>query len=76
MFALLLATAAALTPSTLSSDDNAVTCVRQPVTGSLVGMKKVCRTNAEWRAIKRQQGEQARDQLTPMGGQGSSSGGH
>lgn len=72
MLALFLAAAAALTPSTLSADDNAVTCVRQPVTGSLVGMKKVCKTNAEWRAIKRAQSDQAREQLTPMSGAGSS----
>lgn len=74
MMILFLAAAAALTPSTLSSDDTAVTCVRQPVTGSLVGMKKVCKTNAEWREIKRIQSEQAREQLNPIGGQGSSSG--
>ena len=74
MLVLFIAAAAALTPSTLSSDDNAVTCVRQPVTGSLVGMKKVCKSNAQWREIKRIQSEQAREQLNPTGGQGSGSG--
>lgn len=46
------------------NDPNAVRCKRLEVTGSLVRKERVCRTNAEWRAISEQQNRDADDLIT------------
>lgn len=58
---LFAAAAATAAPATTADDDSAVKCIRQPVTGSLLGTKKVCRTKAEWRELERLQSQQVRD---------------
>ncbi len=45
-------------------DPNAVKCRRLEVTGSLVRRERVCRTNAEWRAVSEQQNRDADDLIT------------
>lgn len=46
------------------NDPNAVRCKRFQVTGSLVKKERVCKTNAEWRAITEQQNRDADDIIT------------
>lgn len=46
------------------NDPNAVRCKRFQVTGSLVKKERVCKTNAEWRAISEQQNRDADDLIT------------
>lgn len=46
------------------NDPNAVRCKRLDVTGSLVRKERICKTNAEWRAISEQQGRDADDLIT------------
>ncbi len=46
------------------NDPNAVRCRRLEVTGSLVRKERVCKTNAEWRAISEQQNRDADDMIT------------
>lgn len=46
------------------SDPNAVRCKRLAVTGSLVRKERICKTNAEWRAISEQQNRDADDLIT------------
>lgn len=41
------------------NDPNAVRCRKFSVIGSLVKKERVCRTNAEWRAISEQQNRDA-----------------
>lgn len=46
------------------NDPNAVRCKRLSVTGSLVRKERVCKTNAQWRAISEQQNRDADDLIT------------
>lgn len=46
------------------NDPDAVRCKRFQVTGSLVKKERVCKTNAEWRAISEQQNRDADDIIT------------
>ncbi len=46
------------------NDPNAVRCKRLDVTGSLVRKERICKTNAEWRAIREQQNRDADDLIT------------
>lgn len=46
------------------NDPNAVRCRRLEVTGSLVRKERVCKTNAQWRAISEQQNRDADDMIT------------
>jgi hypothetical protein len=46
------------------NDPNAVRCKRLDVTGSLVRKERICKTNAEWRAISEQQNRDADDLIT------------
>lgn len=46
------------------NDPNATRCKRLSVTGSLVRKERVCKTNAEWRAISEQQNRDADDLIT------------
>lgn len=46
------------------NDPNAVRCRRLDVTGSLVRKERICKTNAEWRAISEQQNRDADDLIT------------
>lgn len=46
------------------NDPNATRCRRLSVTGSLIQSKRVCKTNAEWRAIGEQQNRDADDLIT------------
>ena len=46
------------------NDPNAVRCKRFQVTGSLVKKERICKTNAEWRAISEQQNRDADDLIT------------
>lgn len=46
------------------NDPNAVRCKRFQVTGSLVKKERICKTNAEWRAISEQQNRDADDIIT------------
>jgi len=59
MILTLLALAAA-TPATTDDPATKVKCVREEIIGSLVGMRRVCHTIAEWEAIKRARAENAR----------------
>lgn len=43
------------------SDPNAMRCKRLDVTGSLVRKERICKTNAEWRAISDRQNRDADD---------------
>ena len=43
------------------NDPNAVRCKRFQVTGSLVKKERICKTNAEWRAISEEQNRGAED---------------
>ncbi|WHO39202.1 hypothetical protein PMI04_000955 [Sphingobium sp. AP49] len=46
------------------NDPNAVRCRRLDETGSLVRKTRVCKTNAEWRAISEQQNRDADDLIS------------
>lgn len=46
------------------NDPNAVRCKRFQVTGSLVKKERICKTNAEWRAMAEQQNRDADDLIT------------
>lgn len=46
------------------NDPSAVRCKRLEVTGSLVRKERICKTNAEWRAISEQQNRDADDLIT------------
>lgn len=43
------------------NDPNATRCKRLDVTGSLVRKERICKTNAEWRAISDRQNRDAND---------------
>ncbi|MCI4590923.1 hypothetical protein MOK15_12580 [Sphingobium sp. BYY-5] len=51
-------------PQVARNDPNAVRCKRLEVTGSLVRKERICKTNAEWRAISEQQNRDADDLIT------------
>ncbi|MFC3443109.1 hypothetical protein ACFOKF_18220 [Sphingobium rhizovicinum] len=51
-------------PKLERNDPNAVRCKRLTVTGSLVAKQRICKTNAEWRAISEQQNRDADDLIT------------
>lgn len=46
------------------NDPNATRCKRIAVTGSLIRKERICKTNAEWRAISEQQNRDADDLIT------------
>jgi len=46
------------------NDPNVTRCKRLDVTGSLVRKERICKTNAEWRAIGEQQNRDADDLIT------------
>lgn len=46
------------------NDPNAVRCKRLEVTGSLVRRERICKTNAQWRAISEQQNRDADDLIS------------
>ncbi|WP_311271162.1 hypothetical protein [Sphingobium sp. WCS2017Hpa-17] len=46
------------------NDPNAVRCKRLVVTGSLARKERICKTNAEWRAISEQQNRDADDLIS------------
>lgn len=46
------------------NDPNATRCKRIAVTGSLITKQRICKTNAEWRAISEQQNRDADDLIT------------
>ncbi len=46
------------------NDPNATRCKRLEVTGSLVRKERICKTNAEWRAMSEQQNRDADDLIT------------
>jgi hypothetical protein len=46
------------------NDPNAVRCKRLTVTGSLARKERICKTNAEWRAISEQQNRDADDLIS------------
>lgn len=46
------------------NDPSATRCKRLAVTGSLVRKERICKTNAEWRAISEQQNRDADDLIT------------
>ncbi|EQB31004.1 hypothetical protein [Sphingobium ummariense] len=48
-------------PKLNRNDPNAVRCRQLEVTGSLVRKERICKTNAEWRAISEQQNRDADD---------------
>ncbi len=56
--------ALAESPPLDKNDPNALRCKRLSETGSLVKKRRVCKTNAEWRAIAEQQGRDADDLIT------------
>lgn len=47
-----------------TTDPNAVRCRKIGVTGSLVRTEKICKTNAEWRAIAEGHNREADDFIT------------
>lgn len=51
-------------PKLDKNDPNATRCKSLEVTGSLVRRERVCKTNAEWRAISEQQGRDADDLIS------------
>lgn len=51
-------------PAASRSDPNTVRCRQIQVTGSLVKKERVCKTNAEWRAIAEGQNRDADDFIT------------
>lgn len=46
------------------NDPNATRCRSLEVTGSLVRKERICKTNAEWKAISEQQNRDADDIIT------------
>lgn len=46
------------------SDPSAIKCRQLQVTGSLVRKERVCKTNAQWRAISEGQNREADDLIT------------
>lgn len=46
------------------NDPSATRCKRIAVTGSLIRKERICKTNAEWRAISEQQNRDADDLIT------------
>ncbi|WP_416341365.1 hypothetical protein [Sphingobium yanoikuyae] len=48
-------------PKLDKNDPNATRCRTFPVTGSLARKERICKTNAEWRAIGEQQNRDADD---------------
>ena len=51
-------------PKLDKNDPNATRCRSFPITGSLVKKERVCKTNADWRAISEQQNRDADDMIT------------
>jgi len=64
LFAIAMPALAEEKPKLDRNDPNAVRCKRLEVTGSLVRRERICKTNAEWRAITDQQGRDADDLIT------------
>jgi predicted secreted protein len=66
MMSILLMATAAATPATAATDaapkPEPMICKREPVTGSLAGFRKICRTESKWRLV----GEQAQNQAENM----------
>lgn len=60
---LLMATTAPVTTATdATPKPERMICKREPVTGSLAGFRKVCRTEAKWKLV----GERAQNQAQDM----------
>ena len=62
----MLLTLMALAAAANQPDDprKKIRCVKQEVTGSLLGAKKVCRTVEEWDRLARESEREARDAAT------------
>lgn len=56
------------------SDADYIKCRRIAETGSLVGKKKVCRSNAQWIAMANSANRETRDMIEGMARSGGSSG--
>ncbi|HKY81009.1 MAG TPA: hypothetical protein VJM09_05995 [Sphingobium sp.] len=57
-----------------SSDPAYIKCQRIAETGSLIGKKRVCRTNAQWAAASESANRETRDMVEGMARSGGSSG--
>lgn len=64
LFAVAMPALAEDQPKLDRNDPSAVRCKRLEVTGSLVRKERICKTNAEWRAISEQQNRDADDLIT------------
>ena len=64
LFAIAMPALAEDKPQLDRNDPNAVRCKRLAVTGSLVRKERICKTNAEWRAISEQQNRDADDLIS------------
>ncbi len=64
LFAMAMPALAQDKPKLDRNDPNATRCRRLDVTGSLVRKERICKTNAEWRAISEQQNRDADDLIT------------
>lgn len=64
LFAIAMPALAEDKPKLDRNDPNAVRCKRFDVIGSLVKKERVCKTNAEWRAISEQQNRDADDLIS------------
>ncbi|WCP13527.1 hypothetical protein sphantq_01955 [Sphingobium sp. AntQ-1] len=64
LFAMAMPALAQDKPALDRNDPNATRCKRIAVTGSLVRKERICKTNAEWRAMSEQQNRDADDLIT------------
>jgi hypothetical protein len=64
LFAMAMPALAQDKPALDRNDPNASRCKRIAVTGSLVRKERICKTNAEWRAMSEQQNRDADDLIT------------
>lgn len=64
LFAMAMPALAQDKPKLDRNDPNATRCRRLDVTGSLVRKERICKTNAEWRAISEQQNRDADDLIS------------
>ena len=64
LFAMAMPALAQDKPALDRNDPGATRCKRIAVTGSLVRKERICKTNAEWRAVSEQQNRDADDLIT------------
>ena len=64
LFAMAMPALAQDKPALDRNDPSATRCKRIAVTGSLVRKERICKTNAEWRAMSEQQNRDADDLIT------------